>query len=100
MAHDWMHQIIQLANFQIRDAGERGGFALESMVSITIPEFTAATYCHIFSTIPLLLQGQPILTRNNSSDLFMSPILAADAHMVAIGAPTLILSHARQLDSA
>jgi hypothetical protein len=48
-------QVIQLANFQIRDAEERGGFGLKSMASITIPAFTAATFCHIFSTIPLLL---------------------------------------------
>jgi hypothetical protein len=54
-------QIIQLANFQIRDAEERGGFGLKSMASISIPAFTAATFCHIFSTNPLLLQGQTIL---------------------------------------
>jgi hypothetical protein len=93
-------QIIQLANFQIRDAEERGGFGLKSMASITIPAFTAATFCHIFSTIPLLLQDQPILTRNASSDLFTSPILAAHTQMVAMGALTLDLSHPRQPDSA
>ncbi len=70
------------------------------MASITIPVFTAATFCHIFSTIPLLLPGQPILARNDSSDLFTSPIFAAHAQMVAMGAPTLNLSHARQHDLA
>ena len=70
------------------------------MESITIPAFTAATFCPIFSTIPLLLPAQPILTRNDSSDLFTSPILAAHTQMVAMGAPTLDLSHPRQPDSA
>jgi hypothetical protein len=46
-------QIIQLA--KLENAEERRGFGLKSMASIIIPAFTAATFCHIFSTIPLLL---------------------------------------------
>jgi hypothetical protein len=92
-------QITQLCKFQARDSEERRGLGLKSMASITVPAFMAATYCHLFSTMPLLSRQQATLTRNDSSDLFMSPILAAHEQMVGMGATALPLTHRQQQDT-
>jgi hypothetical protein len=52
------------------------------MASIIVLAFLAASFCHLHSTVPLLAQNQIILTRNASSDLSTSPILAAHEQMV------------------
>jgi hypothetical protein len=59
---------------------------LSSMASTTIPAFLAASFCHILSTAPLLLQDQNLLTNNSSSRLYTHPILFAHGHMKALGA--------------
>ena len=79
-------QIIQLAKFQLRDSEERGGLALSSMASTTIPAFTAASFCHLLSTAPLLPPAQTFLMRNASADLFTNPFLYAHTQMVGLGA--------------
>jgi hypothetical protein len=85
-------QIIQLALFQLRDSEKRGGLGLTSMASITVPAFLAATFCHMLTTVPLLKPHHPILTRNGSSDLFTSPILAAHAKFVDMGAKVMSIN--------
>ena len=79
-------QIIRLAKFQLRDSEERGGLALSSMASTTIPAFTAASFCHLLSTAPLLPPTQTFLMRNASADLFTNPFLYAHTQMVGLGA--------------
>jgi hypothetical protein len=91
-------QIKQLAKFQIRDVEERGGLGLKSMASITVPAFMAASFCHLISTVSSLSPNQPILRQNASSDLFTSPILAAHAQMVSMGATILPLTYNHQQD--
>ncbi len=75
----YLQQTIQLAILQLRDSEERAGGGLCSIVSITVPAFFAATFCHLQSTVPLFDQNQTILTQNSSSGLFTSPILAGSS---------------------
>ncbi len=59
----------------------------------------AASYCHVLSTVPLLSPNQAILKQNASSDLFTSPVLAAHAQMVSMGATILPLTYRHQQDA-
>jgi hypothetical protein len=56
---------------------------------IIVHAFLAATFCHLHSTVPLLDQNKTILTRNHSTDLFTSPILAAHEKLESMGAKVI-----------